>query len=282
MEDVMKRVYSWFGAVVVATLLNTAAAGEFTRTTFKDFTLHVYNSGDVMADSSYIVEGKDALITLEEPLFKQADAEFESYLSALHKPVATRIVDYHLGGTDDHAVFMPAGMEQFVKGTLYNGMMQSFKRQFGEAMVDLPTGSVCEVPFDKRINLCGIDFVFMHGASTDFPAASILIGDKVYLTHWAPVLAHANALQYSARAAVAAELNAAQQALASPAVLFAGSHGGIMERKGMQFKVAYLLTVQRLLQLYSDAASFKVALIEAYPGLPGSEGLDALAQALYR
>ena len=47
------------------------------------FKLHVYYTNDVLGDASYIVEGKDALVTMEQPLFKDNVAEFDAYLSRL-------------------------------------------------------------------------------------------------------------------------------------------------------------------------------------------------------
>ena len=45
--------------------------------------LHVYYTNDALGDASYIVEGKDALVTMEQPLFKDNVAEFDAYLSRL-------------------------------------------------------------------------------------------------------------------------------------------------------------------------------------------------------
>ena len=63
-----------------------------------DFKLHVYYTQDVMNDASYIVEGKDSVVTMEQPLFKVNVSEFNSYLDKVGKPVAKRITDYHVGG----------------------------------------------------------------------------------------------------------------------------------------------------------------------------------------
>lgn len=85
---------------------------------------------------------------------------------------------------------MAHGMDAFSKGPVYGGMMKSFQKAFGDSMVDLPTGKVSEVDFGKTCSWAGVTFEFRHGASTDFPAASIIIGGKVYYTHWVPAKAH--------------------------------------------------------------------------------------------
>ncbi|HIV15971.1 MAG TPA: hypothetical protein IAB18_08745 [Candidatus Avisuccinivibrio pullicola] len=278
----MKTSKTMLGVLLSISLSTAASAGSFQSYGLNGFTLHVYRSGDVMDDTSYIVESSDALVTLEEPLFKVNDAEFDTYAERLGKKVAARITDYHLGGTGSFSLTMPEGMPAFISGPVYGGMMQGFQRSFGETMVALPSGTTQEVPFESVQQLAGVDYAFEHGAASDFPAASILIGSQVYLTHWAPAIAHASALQISSREAVTAEIAEARESLDSGAVLFAGSHGGVAGRRAVQFKISYLETVERLLDLYDTPAAFRAALLEAYPGLPGAGGVDALAAALYK
>ena len=61
--------------------------GKFEVLDLKDFKLHVYYTNDALNDASYIVEGKNGLITLEQPLFKDNVAEFDAYVASLNKPV---------------------------------------------------------------------------------------------------------------------------------------------------------------------------------------------------
>lgn len=191
--------------------------GTFETHDFDNFRLHVYHTNDALGDASYIVEGTQAVVTLEQPLFRENVAEYDAYLDALDKPVEARIADYHVGGTGDHATVMPAGMPAFTKDAVYDGMMRNFAQTFGDAIVDRPTGATDEVAFGTTQRWAGIPFRFDRGAATDFPAASILIGGKVCYTHWAPAKAHANSLQISSPAAVDAEIAEARRALASGA-----------------------------------------------------------------
>ena len=255
--------------------------GTFETHDFDNFRLHVYHTNDALGDASYIVEGTQAVVTLEQPLFRENVAEYDAYLDALDKPVEARIADYHVGGTGDHATVMPAGMPAFTKDTVYDGMMRNFAQTFGDAIVDRPTGATDEVAFGTTQRWAGIPFRFDRGAATDFPAASILIGGKVCYTHWAPAKAHANSLQISSPAAVDAEIAEARRALASGAELFIGGHGGAAGADAVRFKIDYLECVKRLLAANGTADEFAHALRAAYPGLPGEAGLDALAQALY-
>ena len=140
-----------------------------------------YYTNDALGDASYIIEGRKALVTMEQPLFKDNVAEFDAYLSKLGKKVEKRITDYHVGGTGSHDVVMAEGMPEFTKGEIYGGMMEGFAQMFGDALTDMPTGKVTEVAFGTTQTWAGIPFEFRHGATSDFPGASILIGARYIL-----------------------------------------------------------------------------------------------------
>ena len=153
--------------------------GAFTAYDMEGYKLHVYNSNDVMGDASYIIEGKDSLIVMEYPLFKVNAKEFADYIEKLGKPVEIDVTDYHLGGSDKLPLTMPEGMPAFIEGPVYGGMMKQFAEQFGDTMVELPTQKAAEVPFGQTQKWNGIDFRFEHGATSDFPGASIIIGARL-------------------------------------------------------------------------------------------------------
>ena len=217
---------------------------------------------------------------MEYPLFKVNAKEFADYIAELGKPVVTDITDHHLGGSDKLPLTMPEGMPAFIEGPIYGGMMKSFGEQFGDTMVELPTQKATEVPFGETQTWAGVAFDFEHGAASDFPAASIIIGKQVYYTHWTPAEAHISPLQIGNAAAVDAELAEAQKSLASGAKYFIGGHGGLAEKAQVEFKIAYLQKVKELMLANKDAASFTEALKAAYPELPGDAA--ALAEALYK
>ena len=244
--------------------------------------LHVYYTNDVMADASYIVEGKDSIVTMEHPLFKENVTEFDTYLSALEKPVEKRITDYHVGGTGNHDVVMAEGMKAFSEGPVYGGMMKSFEQMWGDSMTEMPTGEVSEVAFGTTQTWAGVTFEFRHGASSDFPAASVLIDGKAYYTHWTPAKAHISHLQVSSPAGIDAEIVEAENSLASGAELFIGGHGGAARRDAVEFKIAYLKKMKELFNANPTAQAFVDAMKKAYPGLPGEAGLEELGKALYK
>ena len=256
--------------------------GRFEVHDLGQFKLHVYYTNDVMADASYIIEGKDALVTMEHPLFKDNVAEFDAYLEQLGKPVEQRITNYHVGGTGSHNVVMAEGMPRFSKGEVYGGMMKGFEQMWGDTMTEMPTGKATEVPFGSTQQWAGVTFEFSRGASSDFPAASLLIGGKVYYTHWTPTKAHVSHLQVSSPAAIDAEIAEAEKSLATGAALFIGGHGGAARDDAVEFKIGYLKKMKELLHANATAQAFTEALKQAYPGLPGETELADLAKALYK
>ena len=282
-QRVTFKMKKFFAFVAVAMLATTAFA-QGTLKTYGNccFKLHVYNSNDVMADASYIVETPNSLVTLEEPLFKTALTEFNHIVDSIGKPVADRIIDYHEGGNPVNATVRAEGMTKFMTTGAYDAMMQGFHKSFGDKIVDRAKGQTKEIAFGDTLKVDGVDYVFNHGSQSDFPAAAILIGGKYLLQHWAPGKAHMNALQLANRQAVDAELAASRKALQSGAEYLLGSHGGFATKEAMKFKVGYLETLKKLLAENSSSANFVEALKKAYPNLPGEQGLEALAANLYK
>ncbi len=276
----MKKVlFILFNLLTITAMAQTK--GRFEVHDLGNYKLHVYYTNDVLGDASYIIEGKNALVTMEQPLFKDNVAEFDAYISELGKPVEKRITDYHVGGTGNHDVVMAHGMLEFTKGEIYGGMMKGFAQAFGDAMTDMPTGKATEVAFGTTQTWAGVTFEFRHGASSDFPAASILVGDKAYYTHWTPVKAHVSHLQVSSPAAIDAEIAEAENSLASGTTLFIGGHGGAASRNAVEFKIAYLKKMKELFAANNTAQAFVDAMKQAYPGLPGEAGLADLGKAFY-
>lgn len=278
----MKKTVSILASGLVAMSAFAQTKGNFETYDFGSFRLHVYYTNDAMADASFIVEGKNGLVTMEYPLFKENATEFDSYIGKLDKSVERVITDYHEGSSGELTQAVAEGMPSFMKGDVYGGMMNGFKQSFGDSMVSLPTGKTLEIPFGSTQCWAGVSFEFRHGAATDFPGASILIGGKVYYTHWTPAKAHVSHLQVSSPEAIDAEIAESRNALASGAELFIGGHGGAAGADAVQFKIEYLNTMKRLLAENSTPEEFIEAMTAAYPQLPGAAGLPELAKALYK
>lgn len=278
----MKKIILTLAAAGMVSGASAQEKGRFEVHDLGSFKLHVYYTNDALGDASYIVEGRNALVTMEQLLFKDNVAEFDAYLAKLNKPAEQRITDYHVGGTAHHDVVMPEGMPEFTKGAVYGGMMQSFAQTFGDALTAMPTGKISEVAFGTTETYAGVPFEFRHGAATDFPGASILIDKKVYYTHWTPAKAHVSHLQVSSPAAVDAEIAESEKALKSGATLFIGGHGGAAKADAVRFKIDYLNAMKKLLAENKTPEAFIEAMKKAYPNLPGAEGLGELAKALYK
>lgn len=277
----MKKIALTLAVAGMAIGASAQDKGRFEVYDLGSFKLHVYYTNDALGDASYIVEGKEALVTMEQPLFKENVAEFDDYLAKLGKPVEQRIADYHIGGTGAHETVMPESMPEFTKGEVYGGMMQGFAQTFGDALAAMPTGKVSEVSFGATKIWAGVPFEFRHGAASDFPGASFLIGKKVYYTHWTPAEAHVSHLQISSPAAVDAEIAEAEKSLASGAELFIGGHGGAAKANAVKFKISYLETMKKAISENKSASDFIETMKKAFPNLPGESGLEDLAKALY-
>ena len=127
-----------------------------------------------------------------------------------------------------------------------------------------------------------IPFKFSHGAATDFPGASILIGGQVYFTHWVPMKAHESHLHITSPAAIDAEIAEARKSLESGATIFIGGHGGGGGKDAVQFKIYYLTTMKKALADNKTEGGFIAAMKKAYPGLAGENNLPELAKTLYK
>lgn len=262
--------------------IDSASVGVFEVLDCDGYKLHIYLTEDEMADASFIIEGKDSIVTLEQPLFKKNANEYNVYLASLNKPVAHRIADFHLGNTGASPILMPEGMPKTVNGPEYSGMMKHFAEVYGDAIEPLPTGEMLEMPFGEEITLAGVPFKLYKGASNDFPGANILIGKDVVYSHWAPSKSHINTLYASDIDGINARLSEQEEILATGASTFVGGHGAPASADNVRFRISYLNKVKELLQSEPNAEAFATALIAAYPGLAGKDGVQALAESLYK
>ena len=262
---------------------NAEAKGTFEKLNCNDFIVHIYNSNDVMANTSLIVEGKEGLVLMELPLFKENAVEFDAYVKSLHKKVNVVFTDYREGYMPDTLSVMPKGMASFLKGNVYSSMMAHFKKTFGNTIVDITPTPTMELPFGEPIRLAGVSFTLKSGPTSDFPAASIIIGNQgVYYTHWAFTKAHMSHHQLDSTAAIDAEIDATNAAIKAKCKYYIGGHGGLAKNGDLQFRLNYLSTVKKLRIECATAADFSAALLKKYPDLPGGNGVKELAAVLYK
>ena len=191
----MKKIL--FAIVAMAVTLTASAQfkGEIEVYKLDNFTIHSYKSFEAMADLSFIIEGKDGLVILEQQSFFQSMTDFNNYLATLNKPVVKVIANYHTGGLAEwkpEQIVMVEGMPEFEKGEMYGGMLSYFAQIFEGAMDLRPHGEVATVAFNSTQNWAGLNFKFLHGAKSarihnrrgHRPIKSIILISPLHLPIW--------------------------------------------------------------------------------------------------
>lgn len=274
-------------AAVILVVSTVNAQGKFEVKDFGSFKLHAYVTADPLGDMSYIVEGKKSLVVLEPAAFHDNIKEFGEYVQKLNKPVDKVIANYHAAGFSgfDHSKFvMVKGMPEFIKGEVYSGMMANFAASFGDKMDISEFVPTKTVPRNAVKKWAGVEFKFFPGVSTDFPAASVLIGNKVYYMHFTPgANVHMSAIQLSSRDAVDATLAELKRAKVSGATTFIGGHGvGIADMNAVDFQIAYLKKIKETISAIKTGDEFILVMQMTYKNIAGEDNLTALATNLYK
>lgn len=273
-------------AIILITL-SANAQSKFEVKDLGNFKLHSYITADPLGDMSYIIEGKESVVVLEPAAFLDNIKEFGEYLDKLNKPVEKVIANYHAAGfsAHDHSKFvMVEGMAQFIQGDIYKGMMGNFSAGFGNKMDVSEFVPTAAVGINATVNWAGVDFIFSPGASSDFPAASILIGGKVYYTHFTPAVnVHIGALQITSRESVDAQLAELQKAKVSGATTFIGGHGdATADINAVNFQIDYLKKVKETRDQKRTGDEFVRVMQMSYPNIAGEDNLTAIAANLYK
>lgn len=281
----MKKIILVLSILVMTTLVN--AQSRFDVKDFGSFKLHSYVTADPLGDMSYIIEGKKELVILEPAAFLVNIKEFNKYIKKLNKPVEKVIANYHAAGFSgfDHSKFvMIEDMPEFVKGEIYSGMMSNFSAGFGDKMDISELVPTATISKNAQVKWAGIEFKFSPGASSDFPAASILIGGKVYYMHFAPVAnIHMGALQIPNREAVDATLAELEHAKASGATTFIGGHGmDTGDINAVDFQIEYLKKIKETISVIKTGDEFILVMQMTYRDIQGEDNLTALATNLYK
>lgn len=258
------------------------AQGQFDVIEVDGGKVHVYQTNDTMNDASIIVEGSNGLITMEPPLFKSANDEFNAYIEKLGKPVIRTIFDYHLGGTNIVNPTFPEGMIAYMGDEVYDNMMKGFQNRYGDQIVDLPALSGEDIAFGSTQQWAGVNFTFNKTIFGGMPGADILIAGKVFYTHSLPAKAHAGARAVRSAADIDKQIAIASQLENIGVTNLVGSHGGLQTENPAAFMKAYYTTMKQALTESPNAEAFVTTMKQAYPGLQGEEGLTQVAQNLYK
>lgn len=271
---------------ILSTLLTITAMaqtkGTFKTHDFDNFRLHVYHTNDALGDASYIVEGTQAVVTLEQPLFRENVAEYDALprrarqaRRSAHRRLpcgrdrrprdghARRDARLHEGcGLRRHDAELRADLRRRDRRSADGSDGRSGLRHYaavgGDSVPFRPRRrdrlSCREHPHRRQGLLHPLG---SREGTREFPA-NLLAGSPstprsprpVGRSHWAPSSSSADTAEPAGADAV-------------------------------RFKIDYLECVKRLLAANGTADEFARALRAAYPELPGEAGLDALAQALY-
>ena len=269
-------------AMMVAFMGVVNAQGRFEVKDMDNFKLHTYYTNDPMGDAAFIVETANGLVTIDAPLLKDNWEEFSNYARELHKHIDYNIINFHEGGDPKAATMRPEGMTKFMSEGMYDSMMKGFQQNFGDKMLDRPSGPSTEIKFGETLNSNGVTYKFEQAPAGGFPGATIIIGEKIRHTHSAPNEAHITGMSAPNAAAVDVAIDDLQKALASGCELFIGSHGGAVNKAVVENQLEYLQTVQRLLKQEKTADAFVAALKKAYPGKAGEDALPQVAANLYK
>ncbi len=246
--------------------------------------LHVYQTGDVMGDVSFIIEGEKSVVILEQPLFWQNINEFSSYVESLKKPIDKVVANFHSLGLADYApnsVVMPKTMIEFGKSPMAQAMIAKFEEGFGEAADFRPHKRAKGFDVPSTQKWAGVEMKFVPAAKGGFPAANIVIDHKAYYLHFSPTKSHIAAMRIKSRESIDAIIAELQAVKESGAEYIFGSHGPSATQSDVEFQIGYLETMKSLLRECETADLFGQRLIVAYPTLPGAEGVKAIAKALY-
>lgn len=250
------------------------------------FKLHSYVTGDPLGDINYIIEGKDGVVILEPAAFYDNIKEMNSYIEKLGKPVVKVISNYHVAGFSGHDVskfVMVEGMPEFSEGPVYGGMMSHFGNIFKDKMDVSKFGKTEIVSKTAKENWAGVEFQFAPGVSSDFPAASIIIGEKVYYTHFTPAKAHPSPLQIHSRDAVSAVLAELGKVKVSGCTVVIGGHGmATTDIATVEFEIEYLKKINEIVSKETTKDGFIAAVQKVYPDLAGADNLAGIANALYK
>lgn len=280
----MRTLVSVFALLVVMGCIQ--AQGKFEVKDMGKFKLHSFVTGDPLGDINYLIEGNDDIVVLEPVAFYDDIKVMNDYIAKLGKPVVKVIADYHIAGFTGHdaSQFVRVeGMPEFSEGEVYGGMMNHFGNVFKDKMDVSKYPKTEVVAKDAKEKWAGVEFQFAPGVASDFPAASIIIGKKVYYTHFTPAKAHPSPLQIHSREAVNAVLAELEKVKASGCEAIIGGHGmATTDQETVAFEIAYLKKINEIVSKETTKEGFMAEVQKAYPGLAGGDNLTGIANALYQ
>lgn len=250
----------------------------------KNSKLHVYQTMDALGNVCFIIEGDKKISILEPPMFYKSINIFNNYIKSLRKPIDKVISSYHSLGLSDYPtskIMMPKDMIAFWKSKQAKGIIEMFKKRFGDTADFREPKKMNSFNVPSTQNWSGVELNFYKGIASGFPAATALIDKSAYYTHFTPSKAHINPMLVKSPKALDEILEELKRIKQSEAKYIFGSHGKPASQIEVEFEIKYLEKVKKLRTECDDSDIFSQKLILCYPSIPGLKNVRNLAKNLY-
>lgn len=222
---------------------------------------------------------------MEQPLFVNNIKEFAEYIKALNKPVEKVFANYHVGGLSPYSAkqtMIPTTMIEFSNTPMSKGMIANFTKNFGDSADLKPFGKVKGISIPSTQRWAGVEFSLTNGPKSDFPAASVLIDNTAFYTHFSPLKGnHMSAMVIRSAEAIDYNLAELRKIEASGAKYIFGSHGAPATMEDVEFQIDYLTTLKSIYETSPDSDTFGQRMIAKLPKLEGYLNVRGVAAKLY-
>ena len=253
------------------------AAGSVTVYDFDGLRMHAYASGDPLADESYAFESEEGVVLLESTAFAANNAAWQAYVSSLDKPLAGALMAYHPNGSQAieglQIYTTEKALANWGEGGSIRALTDSFVTAFGDALeAELPAEAQI-VSAGDTLTLAGMDFIIREEGDDAFgveiPAINSvyihMMGSDVHnvltgLAHIDAFIAELQSFDYS---------------------FVLTGHYAPEGPDAVEAKISYLQKVKELAASGTDAASFTLAMNEAFPDYEGANYLEMTAGFLF-
>lgn len=235
--------------------------------------VHVYDTGDAIADQVIFLEKAGKAVSLELPCFEDSIAAVSQWLADSNIDLVAKLVAYHGAGASfrpDVKVLTTASASAYNTDGQGKQLVDGFAKAFGDAFDSSMPGSP-EIIGAGRHKIAGIEFDIVPNEDAfevEIPGARAvyihMLGHDCHSIVAGP--AHADAIIASLKG----YLDRGFQ-------LFLSSHYASESRQDVETKIAYLEGLKDIASRCSSAEEFKAEVGKTYPGYSGANYLDMTA-----
>ena len=240
---------------------------------FGDIKLHSYQTNDLIADESYILENKDNVLLIEFPAFYDNLEEFEEYVRGLNKNIVGKVFsDHPNGGTclkDVKGYASEGTIKSMKEGTIHN-LVTGFETSFGGAFAK-EYHKITDVLKENKVNIGGFELnITYHDENIEIEFPQI---NCVY-THMLGHDCHSIVAGEDHANMIIAQLKGYKEKGYN---LVLSSHYTPETLTDVDTKITYLEELKLLVKESSNAEEFKNKVKEKYPNYSGLNYLDMTA-----